>query len=184
MCFDFKCKRCAIDRKSATCRHFGGQHQEAYVIIEVSLNDGKSIFIKGFYPEAGYVEVTLNNVEYRFYLMQFEEFFKGWLEDEKETDRVKYFIAGDCWTYEEGYDELIDGDEDYNDSEYYRRKCFRGKIDEFTEEHVSKCIRADKDLNLPSDKDKLKAEIKELETEMKEMRKKLKTLRATLKESQ
>lgn len=170
-CFDYTCE--CINNGRNTCYHTGQQYQDANVIIQIPLNDGTNVHIKGYYEEYGYVSVKLNDVYYEFYLKEFEQYFKGWVCDKYEKERSKYFLATKCWTYRE---------EDNGEGCKIRRECFKGQPNKFTSEMLSKCIRIDKDMNLPSDKERLVEEIKELEAKIQRTQELLESKKLLLKE--
>lgn len=175
-CFDYTCE--CQKRRLPTCSHTGGQYQDAFVIIEVPLNNGKFAYIKGLYEEYGYVTVDLGKTEYRFYLNEFKNFFRDWIQSDSEKERSTYFLASRCWTYQEDYDPDFDGGEEKNT---YKRYCSRNdgvdEIDTLTEEIVAKCIRIDKDMKFPTDKDRYEKEIAELEEDIKEKQERIEQLK-------
>lgn len=141
-CFDYTC-----ECKGKTCEHVGRQYVTSNVVIEVPLNDGSLIYVKGVYEEYGYVIV---DDDIKFYLKEFEEFFKGWLEDESDEDRKTVFVANKVWTVE---DEM----EDHKYNKYYaEREClpYNKPVIELSEEKIKKCIRADTGLDIPNDREK------------------------------
>lgn len=180
-CFDYTCE--CQKRKRPTCGHRGGQHQESFVIVEVPLNNGTIVHIKGLYEEYGYVSVDLDKTEYRFYLNEFKDFFEGWMEYTSEKHRSTCFLASRCWTYEEDFDEEYDDEEDEKD--IYKRYCSRNDgVDEIvtlTKEIVAKCFRIDKDMKLLTDTDRYEKEIEELEAEIKEKQKRIEELKTLIK---
>ena len=141
-CFDYTC-----ECKGKTCEHVGGQYVASTVVIEVPLNDGSLIYVKGVYEEYGYVIV---NNEIKFYLKEFEDFFNGWLEDESDEDRKTIFVANKVWTVE---DKMED---DYRNTYYAERDClpYNKSVVELTKDVMKKCIRADTGLNIPNDREK------------------------------
>lgn len=157
-CFDYTCeclKRGGYD--TSTCNHEGGQYQDATVIIEVPLDDGTNVHIKGYYEEYGYVRVKLDGVRYEFYLQEFEDYFRGWISDKPEKERSTYFLATKCWTYKEEHD---DG------GRKVLRECFEGHIEKFTVDMLCKCIRIDKDMGLPHDEKLFEKGLVELQEKM------------------
>lgn len=158
-CFDYTCE--CINTGRNTCYHTGDQYQDANVIIEVPLDDGTNVHIKGYYEEYGYVVVKLDEVHYKFYLKEFEGYFKDWICDKPEKERSTYFLATKCWTYKE---------EDEDEDRKVRRECFNGRIKKFTVDMLCKCIRIDKDMNLPRDEKRLEKEIVQLEEKMQNLR--------------
>lgn len=89
-CFDYCCE-CGGKKCNFVGEQDGG---DSTVIVEVPLNDGTTIFVKGNYDSYGAVEVG----EYTFYPEQFEEFFKGWLTGEPEEKMKNCFVAKRIWT--------------------------------------------------------------------------------------
>ena len=154
-CFDYTC-----ECKGKTCEHVGGQYVTSNVVIEVPLNDGSLIYVKGVYEQYGYVTV---NDEIRFYLKEFKDFFRGWLEDECDKDRETIFVANKVWTVE---DEM----EDHRYNKYYEeREClpYNKPVVELTAEKITNCIRADIGLDIPNDTEKRLQKIKDLERTIK-----------------
>ncbi len=135
----------------------GGQNGgDSDVVIEVPLNDGTTVYIKGEYDSYGSVKVQ----DYTFYPEQFRDYFEGWLDRESDTVRSKIFLAKRIWTL--SYYDCED-----NEREATRRstECVElsltYKVNVGTNT-ISKCIRADKDLNILSDDEKQKKRIEQL----------------------
>lgn len=101
-CFDYECE-CG----GKTCRFVGGQEGgDSTAVVEVPLQDGTTIFVKGDYNSYGAVEVG----EYTFYPEQFHDCVKGWLSGESEEKIKKCFVAKNIWTLY------------YHDSEFYETR--------------------------------------------------------------
>lgn len=151
-CFDYECNCGGV-----ICGFKGGQNGgSSNVAIEVPLSDGTTIVVAGKYDSYGSVAVG----KYTFYPEQFGDFIEGWLENEKDEARSSIFLAGKIWTTEcisfednaHGYMELSD--------------CYQGSTTELTDDIVARCIRADKDFNIPSDDDKKNAKIQKLKEQI------------------
>lgn len=140
-CFDYTC-----ECNGKTCEHVGGQYVISNVVIEVPLNDGSTICVKGVYEEYGYVIVN----DIRFYLEEFQQFFEDWLYDEDEKDRETIFVANKVWTLE---DKLSDR---YHNNYYEEKDClpYNTLVVDLDVEKIKKCIRADSGLNIPNDREK------------------------------
>jgi len=158
-CFDYECA-CG----GSTCEFKGGQGGgNADVVIEVPLKDGTIIYIEGVYESYGAVRVG----GYAFYPQQFEDYFVGWLEDEKDAARANIFRSNRIWTRE-----AIDRDTD--SYEYtYTRECYTGEISEFTTALARKCIRADDGLIIQSEDERRVARIAKLKSTIEFMQKEL-----------
>lgn len=154
-CFDYECE-CG----GKTCDHVGGQLHDSNVVIEVPLSDGTTVFLEGHYEQYGYVTVE----GYQFYLEQFRDFFEGWLEYEKNPEKI--FLAKRVWTLNETvYKYIYDEDDDQHEiKKFVHRKCFRRDIDvnlsELDPTNLSKYIRVDKDYDLVAKRKKKIAELK------------------------
>lgn len=164
-CFDYECE-CG----GKTCDHVGGQLRDSNVVIEVPLSDGTTVFLEGHYEQYGYVDVE----GYQFYLEQFRDFFEGWLEYEKNPEKI--FLAKRVWTLNETvYKYIYDEDDDQHEiKKFVNRKCFRRDIDvnlsELDPTNVSKYIRVDKDYDLVAKRkkkiDELKLRVQKLQNEI------------------
>lgn len=156
-CFDYECN-CG----GTICGFKGGQDNgSSSVVIEVPLTDGTVVFVAGEYDSYGSVAVG----NYTFYPEQFQDFIEGWLENEKDAARSKIFLAGKIWTTE--YVNLDEDSISRTDGYMESSDCYQGSITELTDALVAKCIRADKDLNIPSNADRQKAKIQKLEEQIK-----------------
>lgn len=152
--FDYLC-----ECEGRICRHTGGQNDESEVIIEVPLVGGKNVYLLGRYECYGYVTVSYKNLRYQFYPEQFKEFFEDWLETESEEVRKNIFIAKRIWTDSEPnkYGDILNTD------------CFdlSCNITDVTPEIIERCIRADNNINLPSDLEKKRNRINSLTKQIK-----------------
>lgn len=153
-CFDYCC-----ECKGKSCDHTGGQTNPSVAYIEVPLSDGSNVYLKGFYDQYGYVAVksVSSNIEYHFYLTEFEEYFESWFNRDFDESISRIFIANKVWTAEE----TIWGEDDYHEEaeRHVTRLCFdRRNVPtvELTADILSKCIRADKGLNVLSYEEKKK----------------------------
>lgn len=89
-CFDYECE-CG----GKTCVFRGGQNGgDATVIIEVPLQDGTTVYMKGDYDSYGAVHVG----NYKFYPEQFSDYFEGWFSGESQEKMSKCFKATSIWT--------------------------------------------------------------------------------------
>lgn len=143
----------------------------SYVVIKVPLKDGTAVYLEGIYEEYGYVTVRCKEVGYKFYLEEFEEYFKGWFKRESEAERARSFKASTAWTT---YDQQCDY-RDYDRKDHVvKRYCYEGpKTVQLTEEILSKCIRADTGLDIKSDAEKKNERIAELTREIARLQKEL-----------
>lgn len=175
---------CECQGVTGTCGHQGKVYQGAEVVIEVPLSDGNYIYINGFYGQQGYVTVELQGTEYRFYLDEFEENIQGWIEDDSEEERSKYFRARRCWTYDEEADARYHHSlKCYTNGSRLRClvNCFEDDIiTDFTEEDLKKCVRVDQDMVIPTEKEKVERKIAELKQEMNNIQKQLNRLEQKL----
>lgn len=172
-CFDYTCNGC----NGNMCNHRGLQNCEAHVVIEVPLSNGKTVHLKGYYEEYGYVIVMLDNEEYEFYLIEFQEYFKDWIQDKSEKQRRMMFIASKVYTVS---DDTYYSD-DKREIEYLCAKHHTNPI-EFTKNILSKCIRVCKDLDLPSYEEELKLNIEKCESKIKAQQKKLEIYKKELEQ--
>lgn len=165
-CFDYECS-CG----ASTCVYDGGQSGgESDVVIEVPLNDDTSVYIKGHYNSYGGVE----SKEYTFYPEQFQDYFKGWLNRESEEKRSKTFLCKRIWTV--SYNHY---DDEYEKMLVKKTECLPDDIKITTrlgKKTIEKFIRADKDLNILSDKEKKDIRIKDLKAQAEAIRKELEQL--------
>ena len=161
-CFDYEC-----ECRGRTCVYVGGQNGgDSTVVIEVPLNDDTTVYIKGEYNSYGAVLVG----EYTFYPEQFDEFFKGWLSSESDSARSKIFLAKRIWT--------LSHYECEDDHEMIQKVTTCAPPDLMVKVKIgsattSKCIRTDKDLNIPSDNERHKKRIETLKTQCDILRKEL-----------
>lgn len=128
-CFDYTCQ-C----DGAECDHTGGQKGDPnLVMIEIPLNDGTNVYIRGEYNLYGEVLVDYKNDVITFYPEEFREYFECWLEDQEE----KRYLANKVWTVK---DQLWDDD----DNKYVKyTECgykYSSKIVTLTDEILKKCI--------------------------------------------
>ena len=179
-CFDYKCDGC----DGYVCHHSGGQNRSAIVIIEVPLSDETVVYLEGEYEECGYVTVKLNKTEYyEFYPIQFEEYFKDWFERESEKERRIKFISHNIYTVKEKV-HVSELDDDAEDDVYVTKtyNCNPSKSVPLTKNILSKCIRADKDLGLPSYVEQLKRDIQNSEYKIKLEQERLEKIKKELEE--
>lgn len=144
-CFDYECE-CG----GTTCAFVGGQiGGDSEVVIEVPLDDGTNVYMKGSYESYGSVHVG----QYEFYLEQFSDFFSGWLSSHSEVKRKKIFLAKRIWTMRYNHHEF---DEDnYVETELNKASnCYLADIENDAKiimkpgkNTIQKCIRADKGLD-------------------------------------
>jgi hypothetical protein len=169
-CFDYNC-----ECDGTKCVFTGGQDGgSAEVIIEVPLNDGTTVYVKGSYDSYGAVHVG----NYRFYPEQFEDFVDHWLRSEPESERCKIFLAKRIWTVSYLHYEY---DEDEDDDSFTKKKtnCFPKKSSAITtleESTLGKCIRADGGLNILSDNEKKQQRVADLKKQIESAQKELQTL--------
>lgn len=178
--FRYTCSEC----EGKECGH-RGQHdyQPADVVIEVPLSDGKTCYLKGQYEGCGYVAIKLNKeTTYQFYLEQFRQYFRDWLINWNEESRSECYLCTKVYTVSEKKDasEL---------NEYARDgqtitvdyECANGKKPvKFTKDILSKCIRADAEMNLPNYLDHLVSRVEKHTKEVKEIPEKIEKLKAKL----
>ncbi len=162
-CFDYTCSKC----NGKTCYHNGGQNRSSYVVIKVPLQDGTTVYLEGYYEEYGYVTIELDNESYEFYPIQFKKYFKDWL---RNTERSKKFLCHDIYTLkEERYVSEMNDDVEIEDDNEQKTMVIIGcnpkSAVTFTSDILKKCIRADKDIGLPSEEEELAAQIALLEHE-------------------
>jgi hypothetical protein len=169
-CFDYECE-CG----ATTCIYRGGQDGgDSDVIIEVPLNDGTTVYVKGRYESYGSVHVG----KYQFYPEQFEDYFNVWLSSESDKSRSKIFRAGRIWTLMYSYYNYDDED----DYETCRKKVSNCQpkdimiITRLGKNTLQKCIRVDKDLNIPTDEERKAKRSEELKNRIASMQKELATL--------
>ena len=166
-CFDYECE-CGGKK----CGYVGGQNGgDSDVVIEVPLNDGTTVYVKGRYESYGSVHVG----DYQFYPEQFEDFFEGWLDSESDNSRSKIFRAGKVWTILYNH-YTYDDDTDEDRSVLKASNCYPKDIVIITKlgkKTLEKCIRADKDLDILSDDEKQKARIAKLKSTIEFMQKEL-----------
>ena len=165
-CFDYECE-CG-GRK---CIYQGGQDGgDCDVIIEVPLNDGTVVYIKGRYESYGSVHVG----KYQFYPEQFSDFFEGWLSHESDHERSKIFLAKRIWTF--AYTKY-----NYEDDVSYQKisECCPRDIRIITKlgkNTISKFIRADDGLNIPNDEERKAKRAEELQSRIAAMQRELNAL--------
>jgi hypothetical protein len=161
-CFDYECE-CG----GTKCVYVGSQNGgDSDVIIEVPLNDDTTVYIKGHYNSYGAVLVG----EYTFYPEQFDEYFEGWLCQESDMARSKIFLAKRIWTI------LYHESDEYEKPKVKASNCCPLDVSVYIKigkTLIEKCIRADKDLNLPSDDEKQKKRIEILKIQCDILRKEL-----------
>jgi hypothetical protein len=164
--FDYECE-CG----GTNCVFVGGQNGgDSNVIVEVPLNDGTTVYIKGRYESYGYVQVG----DYQFYPEQFEEGFESWLSHESDDSRSKIFRAGRVWTF--SYNEYDDDDDSYD---LKISNCCPPDVLVITKlgkKTIEKCIRADKGLNILSDEKRKAKRAKELKECISQAQQELNTL--------
>jgi hypothetical protein len=152
-CFDYECE-CGGTR----CVYVGAQNGgDSDVIIEVPLNDGKTVYVKGRYESYGSVHVG----EYQFYPEQFTDYFDSWLRYESDESRSKIFLAKRVWTVT--YSKY---NEDEDESYHSDTNCYPANIKIVTKlgkKTIAKCIRADLGLNILSDVERKKRQLYELQ---------------------
>lgn len=169
-CFDYEC-----ECRGSKCVYVGGQNGgDSDVVIEVPLNDGTTVYVKGRYESYGAVHVG----KYQFYPEQFEDYFEGWLSCESDQSRSKIFRAGKIWTMaynHHKYDEEADYEYSFNKAS----NCYPTDIMIITKlgkNTVEKCIRADADLNIPTDEERKAKRAEELKARISSMQKELTAL--------
>ncbi len=166
--FDYECE-CG----GTKCVFVGGQNGgDSEVIIEVPLNDGTTVYIKGRYESYGSVHVG----NYQFYPEQFEEYFEGWLGSESDEQRSRLFRAGRIWTFQY-YEYEEDSYENVADTKI--SNCCPPDITILTKlgkKTLEKCIRADKNLNIPTDEEKKAKRAEELKMRISKMQAELTAL--------
>lgn len=167
-CFDYECE-CG----GTTCAYVGGQNGgDSDVVVEVPLNDGTTVYVKGRYQSYGSVHAG----EYQFYPEQFQDYFEAWLTSESDEARSNIFLAKRIWTFSYTHHEYDDETFDEVSSHLRVTKCVPGdlmlkvRIGTTT---AKKFIRADKDLNIPSDDEKQKARIAKLKAQCELLQKEL-----------
>lgn len=172
-CFDYECE-CGGE----TCIYTGGQDGgDSDVVIEVPLNDGTTVYVKGRYESYGSVHVD----DYQFYPEQFEDYFEGWLSSESDESRSKIFRAGKIWTLSyihHKYDE----EEEYAYAFKKTSNCYPDTIVVITNlesSTLSKCIRADTGLGIPTNAEKKAKKIAELQSQIKLLQSRLDELLQT-----
>jgi hypothetical protein len=178
--FDYICSEC----EGETCHHAKQcEYQPADVIVELPLSDGTTVHVEAHYEGYGYVVIKINKKEsYEFYLEQFREYFKDWLIRENEEYRSQKFLCTNIYTVSQEEDPSGS-----NENARYGQKimcdyeCGYGKKTvKFTKQLLSKCIRADKDLNLPNYLDNLVEDVKTYKRELLEIKPKLEKLKESL----
>jgi hypothetical protein len=141
-CFSYRCDGCG-GRK---CNQSGGQSNECISIIEVHLKDGTTVFLQGEYGEYGHVDINLNGEIYEFYPLQFEKYFKDWIENTAEKYRCQQFVAGKIYTVSEKVHISEIDDETEDDIMITKhRDCapYSIKVVPLTEEIIRQCTRPD-----------------------------------------
>lgn len=163
--FDYECE-CGATK----CIFAGGQDGgNSTVIIEVPLNDGTTIFVRGTYEMYGSVHKGI----YQFYPEQFSDFFESWLERESDDERSKIFLAKRIWTL--SYHE-------YDETGQRIRKFPKCHPDDLVittsldESLIKRCIRADAELNIPTDAEKKAKEIADLQSRIRLLQSRLDNL--------
>lgn len=167
--FDYECE-CG----GTKCVFVGDQNGgDSDVIIEVPLNDGTTVYVKGRYESYGSVHVG----KYQFYPEQFEDYFKGWLSSESDETRSKIFRAGKVWTF--AYNAYGEDTGDYNSFDHKISRCCPPDtyiITKLGKNTVSKCFRADEGLNILTDEQKKAKRAEELQSRIAAMQKELSAL--------
>lgn len=134
--FDYECA-CG----GATCPYEGGQHGgDSYVVIEVPLRDGTTVYMKGHYDAYGRVEVG----NCTFYAEQFSEGFEYCLEDHDKEAQKRCFLAKRIWT--SSYYDCNDEDECDGTLEKKITNCYPKDITVIVKpgnDTISKCMRID-----------------------------------------
>lgn len=135
-----------------TCKHVGGQHQCSHVIIKAPLSDGTTVYLEGYYEQYGYVII---HDKYFFYPEEFRDYFDNWFRGEHDNDQGTNFIATAVWTV---YEQDVN-----NYSQTVVRDCYNLgiKLVKLTQDILTKCIRADQDLDISTDKKKIAKEVGE-----------------------
>lgn len=165
-CFDYECE-CG----GKTCIYRGGQDGgDSDVIVEVPLNDGRTVYVKGRYESYGSVHVG----KYQFYPEQFEEYFDFWLSSESDRERKKIFRAKRIWTFSYTKYNFEDDVSYLKVSECSPRDIMI--ITKLGKNTLSKCIRADQDLNILTDEQKKAKRVEELQSSIAAMQKELSAL--------
>lgn len=171
-CFDYEC-----ECNGKTCIYTGGQNGgDSEVVIEVPLNDGTTVYVKGHYNSYGSVDVG----KYQFYPEQFEDFFEAWLENETDDSRSKIFLAKRIWTF--SYTEHQYDDEHNLVSLKRLPHCHPEDTVMLTKlgsGTVKKLIRADAGLDIPSDADKKAEKIADLQNRIRSLQSQLDALLRT-----
>jgi len=166
-CFDYECA-CG----GSTCEYKGGQDcGDSTAVIEVPLNDGTTVYVKGHYNSYGEVKVK----DYTFYPEQFQEYYTGWLESKSDEQRSKIFRGKRIWTMKYKH-----YDDEYNKRIVKDTNCYPENIKINTTVGVktlAKCIRADDGLNIRSDKEKNDERIKYLTGQLEAIQRELAQLR-------
>lgn len=169
-CFDYECE-CG----GTKCVFVGGQNGgDSDVVIEVPLNDGTTVYVKGRYESYGSVHVG----KYQFYPEQFDDYFECWLSSESESVRSKIFLAGRIWTTlytDYGYDEEDDCETCCKKASNCQPKDIM-IITRLGKNTIQKCIRADQKLNILTDEQKKAKRAEELKTRIASMQNELATL--------
>lgn len=178
--FRYTCSEC----EGEECGH-AGQHeyQPADVIVEVPLSDGTSVHVKGHYEGYGYVVLKISKKEtYEFYLEQFREYFEDWLIHHHEEYRSTKFLCTNIYTVSQKEDASeINENARPGQEVICDYDCGAGKKTvKFTKKILSKCIRADHDLNLPSYLDYLVDRVKTSKAELLQLQPKLEQLKQSL----
>lgn len=172
-CFDYECE-CG----GTKCIYRGGQDGgDCDVIIEVPLNDGTAVYVKGRYESYGSVHVD----EYQFYPEQFDCYFEGWLSSESDESRSKIFLAKRIWTLSYTHHKY-DEEDDYYYSFKKTPNCHPDTIVVITKlgsSTLSKCIRADAGLGIPTDAERKSKKIAELQSQIKLLQSRLDDLLRT-----
>jgi hypothetical protein len=168
--FRYTCSEC----EGEECGH-GGQHeyQPADVVIEVPLSDDKTIYLNAHYEGYGYAVVKLNkNTNYEFYIEEFREYFKDWLVDHDENYRSTKYLCSKIYTVSQKEDASMNNENArYGQTILVDYGCDDGKSKKavkLTKEILSKCIRADAGMNLPSYLDYLISRTEKTTKQMKE----------------
>jgi len=169
-CFDYQCE-CG----GTKCVYVGGQNGgDSDVVIEVPLNDGTTVYVKGRYESYGSVHVG----KYQFYPEQFDDYFKGWLSSESDQQRSKIFRAGKIWTMMYSH-YMYDDEDDYETCRKRASNCYPMDIMIITKlgkNTISKCIRADADFSIPTDEERKAKRAEQLKAQISSMEKELSAL--------
>jgi len=141
-CFSYLCDGC----DGRKCNQQGGQSNSCISVIKICLRDGTNVYLQGEYNESGSVDIELNGKNYEFYPLQFQKYFKDWVEHVAEKYRRTKFVCHEIYTVSEKvHISEIDFETEEDIMVTKNRKCVPNdiKVVPLTEELIRQCTRPD-----------------------------------------